>query len=83
MRNQQLKDLTRKILVGRKSAITATELVTSQKNAEALEEEIQDQDREARAEIETTEVEIVQTQEIEIEEITDVGHQQDTEIGAQ
>lgn len=53
------------------------------KNAEALEGEIQDQDREARAGIETTEAEIVRTQETETDGIIDGDPQLDTEIEAQ
>lgn len=82
-RNLQLKDLMLKIPVGRKSVITATESVTLLKNAEALEGEIQDQDREARAGIETTEAEIVRTQETETDGIIDGDPQLDTEIEAQ
>jgi hypothetical protein len=62
-----------------KSAITVTEKVTLQKIVEALEDDIQDQDREVRAGIETTEAEIDQTLETEIDETIETDLQLDIE----
>ena len=83
MRGLPLTGHMLRIRVEMKSAITVTEPVTLQKTVEALEDDIQDQDREVRAEIETTEAEIAQILETEIDETIETDHQLDIEIEVQ
>lgn len=80
MRDLRLIDHTLRIRVEMKSAITVIEEVTLQKIVEAQEDDIQDQDREVRAGIETTEAEIDQTLETEIDETIETDLQLDIEI---